>query len=95
VDYFIALGILLLILIGIVKVASGRHYDDMTEEEFEAEAKRASSMGAAVGRLQEIIDPAHSAEHITEQQQRIEADRTNSGDRPAGQPQGRETAYEK
>lgn len=38
--YLIALGILVLIIIGITKAASGRHYEDMTEEEFEAEAKR-------------------------------------------------------
>ena len=65
-EYFIALGILLLILIGIMKVAGSRHYEDITEQEFEAEAKRGSSMGAAVGRLQEVIDPGHSTEHITE-----------------------------
>jgi len=94
--YLIALGILLLIVIGIMKAASGRHYEDMTEEEFEAEAKRRSSMGVAVGRLQKIIDPGHSTEHITEQQQRTEADRTNSGDRPEpGLPQQRETPHEK
>jgi hypothetical protein len=80
--YLIALGFVLLMVIGIVKAASGRHYSDMTEEEFEAEAKRGSPMGAAVGGLQKIIDPAHSSEHIVEQQQRIEVDRTNSGDQP-------------
>jgi hypothetical protein len=80
--YAIGIGILVLIVIGIVKAASGRHYEDMTEEEFEAETKRSSTIGAMVGGLQKIIDHEHSTEHIVEQEQRLEADRTNSGDRP-------------
>jgi hypothetical protein len=75
----LALGFVLLIVIGIAKAAGGRHYSEMTEEEFEAEAKRGSPMGAAVSGLQKIIDPAHPSEHIVEQQQRIEADRSDSG----------------
>jgi hypothetical protein len=80
--YVIGVGLILLIVYAIAKAASGRDYSKMTEEEFEAEAKRGSAMGAAVGGLQKIIDPSHSSGHIVEQQQRIEADRTNSGDRP-------------
>lgn len=59
----------------------------MTEEEFEAEAKRSSAMGAAVGGLQKIINPTHTTEHIVEQERRIEADRTNSGDHPESGPE--------
>ncbi|HEX5426190.1 MAG TPA: hypothetical protein VFW94_21760 [Candidatus Acidoferrales bacterium] len=80
--YLIGFGILVLIAIGIAMAASGRRYSEMTEEEFEAEAKRSSAMGAAVGGLQKIINPTHSTEHIVEQEQRIEAERTNSGDHP-------------
>lgn len=80
--YAVGIGILVLIAVGIVKAASGRHYEEMSEQEFEAEAKRGSSIGAAVGSLQKIIDSGHSTEHMIEQQQRLEADRTNSGDRP-------------
>ncbi len=80
--YRIGLGIVVLIVIAIAMAASGRRYSEMTEEEFEAEAKRSSAMGATVGGLQKIINPTHSTEHIVEQEQRIEADRTNSGDRP-------------
>jgi ABC-type bacteriocin/lantibiotic exporter with double-glycine peptidase domain len=77
----IALGILALIIFGIMKAASGRRYEEMTEEQFEAEAKRSSAMGAAVSGLQKVVNPSHDSEHIIEQQQRIEAERTNSGDR--------------
>lgn len=80
--YVIGIVILVLIVIGTVKFANGRRYEDMTEQEFEAEAKRSSSIGSAIGSLQKIIDSPHSTEHIIEQEQRLEADRTNSGDRP-------------
>jgi len=80
--YVIALAFLFFIVYGIVKAAIGRRYSEMTEEEFEAEAKRSSAMGAAVGSLQKVIDPVHAVEHIEKQRQRIEAVVTNSGDRP-------------
>jgi hypothetical protein len=86
--YVIALGLLALVVFGIMKAAIGRDYSKMTEEEFEAEVKRGSTMGAAVGGLQKIIDRGHTTEYIVEQQQRIEADRTNSGGRPeSGSPE--------
>jgi hypothetical protein len=80
--YAIVIGILVLIVIGIVKAASRRHYENMTGQEFEAEAKRGSSIGSAVGILQRIVDPGHSTQQMVEQQQRLEADRTNSGGQP-------------
>jgi hypothetical protein len=80
--YVIGVGLVVLIVYAIAKAASGRDYSKMTEGEFEAEAKRGSMTGAAVGGLQKIIDPGHSSEYIVEQQQRIEAEHSNSGDRP-------------
>lgn len=38
--YVLGIVILALIVVGIVNAAGGRHYEEMTEEEFEAEAKR-------------------------------------------------------
>lgn len=80
--YVIALVIVVLIVYGIAKAAGGRRYSKMTEEEFEAEAKRGSAMGAAIGALQKIIAPAHSVEYVQDQQQRVEADGAESGDQP-------------
>lgn len=80
--YVIGMVILVLIVIGIVKAASGRRYEGMTEDEFEVEAKRGSTIGSLVGSMQKIIDHGHSTEHMVEQQQRLEADRTTSGHRP-------------
>ncbi|HTW24081.1 MAG TPA: hypothetical protein VMD78_10805, partial [Candidatus Baltobacteraceae bacterium] len=60
---------------------------NMTEEEFEAEAKRSSAMGIAVAGLQKIVDPSHKIELMQEQEQRIEAESSESGDGPkTGQP---------
>jgi hypothetical protein len=84
--YVIALGYCLIVY-GIAMFAGGRRYSEMTEEEFEAEAKRSSAMGAAVIGLQKTIDPSHPVEHIQEQQ-RIEADGAQSGDRPGTRPPG-------
>lgn len=78
----ITLAILALIIYGIVRAASGDRYSKMTEEEFEAEAKRSSSIGSAVAGLQKIIDPSHHVEYTEEQQQRIEADGAELGDKP-------------
>ena len=43
-------------------------------------------MGAAVGGLQKIINPTHSTEYIVEEEQKIEAVRTNSGHHPESGP---------
>lgn len=80
--YAIALAVVVLAIWGIVKSLSGDRYSKMTEEEFEAEAKRASLIGAGVIGLQKIIDPSHRVEYVMEEKQRAEADGAESGDRP-------------
>lgn len=80
--YVIFLVLLALIVYGIAKAASGDRYSKMTEEQFEAEAKRSSSMGAAVAQFQKVFDPSHHVEYTQEQQQRIEADGFELGDKP-------------
>jgi len=76
------LALLAVLVYGIVKATSRDRYSNMSKEEFEREAKRSSRMGAAVAGLQKIIDPAHRAEYIQEQRERLEADGAESGDRP-------------
>jgi hypothetical protein len=80
--YVMGLAIVAAIVYGIVKFASGERYFKMTEEEFEAEAKRTSLMGAAVAGLQKTIDPSHGVQYVQEQQQRMEADGAESGEKP-------------
>jgi hypothetical protein len=84
-EYLVVLGtlaLLIAIVCAIVKAASGDRYANMTEEEFEAEAKRSSRISAAVSGVQKIIDPGHRVEHVQEQKERLEADGAQSGDRP-------------
>jgi hypothetical protein len=80
--YIIGLVIVAAIIYGTVKFAAGDRYHKMTEEEFEAEAKRTSLMGAAVAGLQKTIDPSHRVQYVQEQQERMEADGADSGDKP-------------
>jgi hypothetical protein len=85
--YLIAAIVLILVVCGIVKATSGDRYANMTEEEFEAEAKRSSLLGAGVTGLQRVIDPGHRGEYVAEAKQQVEADGAESADRPdTGQP---------
>jgi len=61
-------------------------YSKMTEEEFEAEAQRASLLGAGVVELQKHLDPLHKVEYLQQRDKHVEAEREDSGDRP---PEGR------
>ncbi|MGH9689427.1 MAG: hypothetical protein ACRD5K_20370 [Candidatus Acidiferrales bacterium] len=70
------------VLYAIAKAATGNRYANMTEEEFENEAKRSSKVGAAMIGLQKIVDPGHRVEYVQEQQQRIEAESAEAGDLP-------------
>lgn len=80
--YIIGAIIIFLAIWGIVKAASGERYADMTEAEFEEEAKRSSRIGGAVSALQKVFDPSHHVEYVHEQQQRVEADGAESGGPP-------------
>lgn len=79
-----AFGILvfLLIVYGIVKAVTGNPYSEMTEEEFEADAKHGSSIGSAIMSVQKIVDPNHHVEYVQEEKENIEAVSAESGDRP-------------
>jgi len=80
--YLIGAAIVFLAVCGIVKAIGGDRYAKMTEEEFEEEAKRSSSVGGAVSALQKVFDPSHHVEYVQEQQQRVEADGAESGGPP-------------
>jgi hypothetical protein len=80
--YVVGFAVFAFIIYGIVKAISGKSYAEMTEEEFEAEAKRSSHLGSAIAAAQSIIDPGHRVEYVQEQKQRIEAESAESGDPP-------------
>jgi hypothetical protein len=78
--YIVGFVVLALVIYGIVKAISGKSYAEMTEEEFEAEAKRSSHLGSAIAAAQSIIDPGHRGEYVQEQKERIEAVSAESGE---------------
>jgi hypothetical protein len=81
-EYVIGIAVVVLMVFGIVKAIGTNRYENMTSEEFEAEAKRGSPMGAAATALQKIVDPSHHVEYVQEQKERAEADGAKSCDGP-------------
>lgn len=84
--YAVTAVVVFLVIVAIVKAASGGRYAKMTEEEFEKQAQRSSRVGAAVMGLQKIIDPGHRVEYAQEQSVRAEADSAETGDPPHAHP---------
>ncbi|MBI3404125.1 MAG: hypothetical protein HY046_01550 [Acidobacteria bacterium] len=80
----VIIGILLLLVVAgfIGLLNSEDRYSKMTEEEFEAEAKRSSAIGAAVMGMQEILEPSRKVEYI--RQEKTEAERADAGDKSTG-----------
>lgn len=79
-----ALILLLIVAIAalIFSMATGKNrYSEMTEEEFEAEAKRNSLSAAAVLGLQKVLEP-NKVEYILQRDKRVEGEHADSGDRP-------------
>ena len=81
--YIILLVVLVALLVAIIRVAAGddRHAK-MTEEEFEAEAKRVSMTGVAMTEFQKHIDPIHKVEYLSQRDKHVETDSSDSGDKP-------------
>ncbi len=86
--YFIVAAVIVGVVYGLTQLASGDRYANMSEEEFEAEARQSSSMGAAMSAVQKIIDPSHRVEYVEQQNRRVEADRADAGDLPPENGQG-------
>jgi hypothetical protein len=74
------------LIYAIAKLAGGDRYENMTSQQFEAEAKRGSRMGGAMAALQKVIDPGHHVEYVQEQKELAEAQGAKSGDRPETWP---------
>jgi hypothetical protein len=83
-----ALGIL--VLLGVIwalirAVTAKDRYAEMTEEEFEAEAKKVSAMGAGLQEFQRIVE-GRRVEYMLQQDKHVEADEADSGDKPRPGP---------
>ena len=80
---FIVVALVALVLIGALIYVLGppdRH-QQMSEEEFEAEVKRGSYLGAAFIGLERVLRP-HQIEQVVTQKQKVEKGISVAGDRP-------------
>jgi hypothetical protein len=64
---------------GVVRMTSSERYREMTEKEFEEEAKRVSGVRGAMLEIQKLVDPGKKVEYVAQADNRVEGDR-----RPAG-----------
>lgn len=78
----IAIGVVLAVICGIVNLASGDRYANMTEEEFEAEAQRARALSGVLMSVQKIVNPTHKVEYMIQKDKQAEGDSSESGDSP-------------
>jgi hypothetical protein len=85
-----AIGILILVIVllatagTVIKmVVDEDRYTTMSEEEFEAEAKRVSKTGVALLAIQKHVDPSHYVEYQLQEDKHVEADSAESGDSSA------------
>jgi len=79
----VILAVIVAVVALIIGVAAGKdRYAEMSEEEFEAEAKRASLLGAAVMGLQKVLEPKH-VEYMMLRDKKVEGEHSFSGDPPS------------
>jgi hypothetical protein len=79
----VILGILVALIALIVGITTGKdRYAEMSEEEFEAEAKRVSPLGAAVMGLHKFFQPKR-VEYMMQRDKRVEGEQVVSGDPPS------------
>jgi hypothetical protein len=79
---WIEIGVVVAVLVAlIVTLGAKDRHSEMTEEEFEAEAKRVSMMGAGVMELHKMFQPAR-VKQIVAEKQRAKQEMNVSGDPP-------------
>jgi hypothetical protein len=80
VAYIIGFAVVIAAVIGIVKYISSDRYAKMTEEDFEAEAKRGSRIGGALLEVQKLANPSIKVEYLRQQDKRVEGEQPDAGD---------------
>lgn len=79
---WIEIGVVVALVIAlIVTLGAKDRHSEMTEEEFEAEAKRVSAMGAGIVELHKMFQPARVKQYVQEKQ-RAKQEMNVSGDPP-------------
>ena len=79
---WIEIGVVVAVLVALIITLGGKdRHSEMTEEEFEAEAKRVSMMGAGVVELHKAFQP-NRVKQIVAERQRAKEEMNVSGDPP-------------
>ncbi len=78
-----AVIVVALVLAFIAVLGKKEDLSDMTEEEFEAEAKRSSMIGAGVAELHKAFQPNRVKQYV-EEKHRVREKKSFSGDKPHG-----------
>ncbi len=87
---WIEIGVVVAVIVALVVTLGGKdRHSEMTEEEFEAEAKRISLMGAGVMELHKVFQPGR-VKQIVAERQRAKEEMNVSGDPPSDDDAGDE-----
>jgi hypothetical protein len=79
---WLEIGVVVAVLVALIVTLGGKdRHSEMTEEEFEAEAKRISMMGAGVVELHKMFQP-NRVKQIVAERQRAKQEMNVSGDPP-------------
>jgi len=79
--YVLVFGFIILLIFLMVKFADCDRYANMTDQEFEAESKRARKIGGPIAAFQKLIDPGHRVEFVQKEKEG-KPQSSQSGDPP-------------
>ena len=86
---FVLLVLVAVVVALIIGITTGKdRYAEMSEAEFEAEAQRASLLGAAVMEMHKFLQPTR-VEFMRKRDKRVEGDSAEAAGRPPGDPPDR------
>jgi hypothetical protein len=84
-EHLLAFAFIILLVFLIVKFADSNPFANMTDEEFEAESKRASRLAGPISAFQRMIDPGHHVEYVQKEKEG-KPESSQSGEPPNESP---------
>ena len=67
--YVLVFAFIILLIFLMVKFGDSSRFANMTDEEFEAESKRASRIAGPISAFQKLIDPGHHVEYVQKEKE--------------------------
>lgn len=81
-SFWIGLGVVVVLLVAFIAIlGADESKEKMSEEEFEAEAKRGSMLGAGIAELHKVFQPNRVKPQV-EEKRRVKEESSFSGDPP-------------